>query len=92
MSSAASFLQMERLDWIAFGLLAFIFGGFLLAFLLYVRTAYKSGGWNRVRSASYTAVVAIALFVLESIRGNYEVKLILDFLGRCFEWTLREVG
>ena len=91
MIPALTFLQMDRLDWIAFGLLAFIFGGFLLAFLLYLRTAYKAGGWKRVRWASYTAVVAIAVFVLESIRGNYEVKLILDFLGHCLDWAVRAV-
>ena len=92
MSPALTLLQMDRLDWAAFALLALIFGGFLLAFSLYLRTAYKSGGWKRVRWASYTAMVTIALFFLEMIRGNYEVNLILGFLGRCFEWALREVG
>ena len=51
---------MDRYTWLAVGLLLFIFGGILLAFFLYLRTAYKQGGWKNVRRAFFIAVVVVA--------------------------------
>jgi hypothetical protein len=76
---------MNSLDWIAFGLLAFLLGGILLAFLLYLRTAYKSGGWKRVRRDFIVAIVALLLFVLIRIFENQEMDSIKEVVGRWFK-------
>jgi heme/copper-type cytochrome/quinol oxidase subunit 4 len=77
--------QMTTLDWIAYGLLAFLFGGILLAFFLYLRTAHKSGGWKRVRRDFIVAIVAILLFALIRIFENQEMDSIKEVVSRWFK-------
>jgi hypothetical protein len=65
---------MDRYTWLAVGLLLFIFGGILLAFFLYLRTAYKQGGWKNVRRAFFIAVIVLAAWVLERVIQNHQIE------------------
>ena len=65
---------MDRYTWLAVGLLLFIFGGILLAFFLYLRTAYKQGGWKNVRRDFLTAVIVLAAWALERVIENHQIQ------------------
>ena len=65
--------MVDSLDWAAFGLLAFIFGGLLVAFLLYFRTAFKLGGWKNVKRWAWIALSALTLFAIERILQNWSI-------------------
>jgi len=67
-------LPQTGLDWIADGFLLAIVGGIMLAFWLYLRTAYKLGGWPRVRRDFGVAIVAILVFFLERILENASIS------------------
>src|SRR5467141_4165383 len=54
---------INRIDWLAIGLVSLILGGLLLAFFLYLRTAYKQGGWKNVRRDFLIAVIVLAAWV-----------------------------
>ncbi len=65
---------MDRYAWLAAGLLLLIFGGILLAFFLYLRTAYKQGGWKNVRCAFFIAVIVLATWALERVIENHQIE------------------
>ncbi len=65
---------MDRYTWLAVGLLLFIFGGILLAFFLYLRTAYKQGGWKNVRRDFLIAVIVLAAWALERVIENHQIQ------------------
>ena len=65
---------MDRYTWLAVGLLLFIFGGILLAFFLYLRTAYKQGGWKNVRRDFLIAVMVLAAWALERVIENHQIQ------------------
>ena len=52
------------IDWIAVGLMVFIIGGLATAIFLYLRRAYREGGWRQVRRDAVIAVVAFILGVI----------------------------
>jgi hypothetical protein len=65
---------MDRYTWLAVGLLLFIFGGILLALFLYLRTAYKQGGWKNVRRDFLIAVIVFAAWALERVIENHQIQ------------------
>ncbi len=65
---------MDRYTWLAVGLLLFIFGGILLAFFLYLRTAYKQGGWKKMRRDFLIAVIVLAAWALTRVIENHQIE------------------
>jgi len=63
---------LSRLDWIAMILLLSLVVGLVLAFFLYLRTAYRKGGWRLVKIHFLVAIVALgALYVLRVGENSY---------------------
>lgn len=60
-------LSDNQLDWIMYALLAFIFGGILAGVGLYLRTAYRSGGWKRVGRDLGILIGVLALWGLKAV-------------------------
>lgn len=77
-------LTMSSLEWMTIGLLVFIFGGIFLAFFLYLRTAYKSGGWTRVRRDLLIAMIALAAWAVKKFISNYEMGEIPETIKHLF--------
>jgi hypothetical protein len=76
---------MDRYTWLAVGLLLFIFGGILLAFSLYLRTAYKRGGWKNVRRDFLIAVIVLAAWTLERVIENHQIQVIKKAVDHWFK-------
>lgn len=62
------------LDWMAIGLLLLIAGGIGGAFFLYLRTAYRKGGWRRVGKDLAVAVAALLIWAAVRIYENHEIQ------------------
>jgi hypothetical protein len=52
---------METSDQILFGLLLFVMAAFPVAVFLYLRSAYRKGGWRDVKTAAIVAVVVLLI-------------------------------
>ena len=64
------------LDWMAIGLMLLIVGGIGGAFFLYLRTAYRKGGWRRVGEDLAVAVVALVIWAAMRIYENHEIQAV----------------
>lgn len=82
-----SFLSifLDRFDWLAIGLAAFIVGGLLLAFFCYFRTAFKRGGWKNVKRWAWIALGAFTLFAIEQILQNRAIDSFKKSLSDLFK-------
>ncbi len=76
---------MDRYTWLAVGLLLFILGGILLAFFLYLRTAYKQGGWKNVRRDFLIAVIVFAAWALIRVIENHQIESLKKAVDRWFK-------
>ncbi len=65
---------METSDKILLGLLLVAFAAFPVAVFLYLRTAYRKGGWADVRAAAIVALVAMLIFAGLNIWIHWEVN------------------
>lgn len=65
--------MIDQIDWLAIGLVSLILGGLLLAFFLYLRTAYKKGGWKNVRRDFFIAVIVLAAWVVVRVIQNQQI-------------------
>jgi hypothetical protein len=77
-------MPKDSLDWMAVGLLLFIFGGIAGAFFLYLRTAYRKGGWRRMRTDLKIALVALLMFAAIRILENLGIQRFRDAAGHWF--------
>ena len=64
--SAKDWLPDNQLDWIMFGLLASIVGGVLVAIGLYLRSAYRKGGWQRLGRDLGILIAVLAIWALKA--------------------------
>jgi len=71
-------MPSDALDWAVVGLMLFIGGGIILAFALYLRTAYRKGGWRQVRTSFILAVVALVALYLVRTAENFDVQSLKD--------------
>jgi hypothetical protein len=81
MTAIRLFAAMDSLDWIAFGFLFLICGGILVGLFLYLRTAYKAGGWKRVGRDFLLAIVVLVAWVLIRIIQRGELNVIKNVFG-----------
>jgi len=72
---------MTRLDWFAVGLALLIVGGFAGAMFLYLRTAYRNGGWRAVKNAALVAAFALIAFYVVRVAENSELGTFKKTLG-----------
>ena len=77
--------SLIRLTGLLVGLLAFIFGGLLLAFFLYFRTAFKVSGWKNVKQSAWIALGALTLFFIERILQNLAIDSLKKSIGDLFK-------
>ena len=84
-SSQLSLLEMNSLDWMAYGIVFFVIGGILAGFFFYLRTAYKVGGWKRVGRDFLVAIVALAVWGLIRIFQNQEIDELKDAVDHWFK-------
>ena len=73
---------MSRLDWIAMTGAAVLLGAFLLAFFLYLRTAYKRGGWTTVKWDLLLAIIALIAFYIVRVSQNEELNILKEGVNR----------
>ena len=70
----AIYVRIETIDAVAVGLVILIFGGILAALFFYLRTAYRQGGWQRVRRDFVIAIAALAAFVIIRLIQNHQIE------------------
>ena len=73
---------MTRLEWIAMTGAVVLTGAFLLAFFLYLRTAYRRGGWKEVRWDFVVAILALIAFYIIRVSQNDELTLLKEGVNR----------
>jgi hypothetical protein len=73
---------VSRLDWMALGLMVSLLVAFVTAFFLYLRTAYRKGGWKEVKVSFIIAMVALVAFYVTRVAQNSELKLLKDAVNR----------
>jgi len=64
--SVKDWLPDNQPDWIAFGLMAFIVGGLLVALVFYLRSAYRKGGWQRLGRDLGILIAVLALWAVKA--------------------------
>jgi len=78
-------IRLDSSDWTAIGLLVFVVGGILMAFLLYFRTAFKAGGWKNVKRSAVVALAVMAAWVMVRIIQTQSVAALKEFIGKLFK-------
>jgi hypothetical protein len=76
---------IDQIDWLAIGLVSLILGGLLLAFFLYLRTAYKQGGWKNVRRDFLIAVFVLAAWAVVRVIQNHQIESLKKAVERWFK-------
>jgi high-affinity Fe2+/Pb2+ permease len=73
---------MSVLEWLGFGLLLGLVVAVLVAFFLYLRTAYRRGGWRDVKTSFIIAIVALVLFYVVRVAENTDLQTMKDAVNR----------
>jgi cation transport ATPase len=73
---------MSTADWLAVGLLLALPAALAGAFFLYLRTAYRKGGWRAARISLLIAIGAIAALFGERIVENVGLEHFKDAVNR----------
>jgi len=73
---------MSRLEWMAVGLMLALLLPFVTAFFLYLRTAYRKGGWKEVKVSFIISVVALVAFYVTRLAQNSELQLLKHGVDR----------
>ena len=72
---------MSRLEWIALGGALLLVMAVLAAFILYLRTAYRKGGWRRVRTDLVIAIAALVAFYMVRVADNFHLNMLKDMVN-----------
>jgi len=73
---------LSRLDWITMILLLSFVVGLVLAFFLYLRTAYRKGGWQLVKMDFLVAMIALGTLYLLRAAENSDLSLLKEAVNR----------
>jgi len=73
---------MSIWEWLGFGLLLGLVVAVLVAFFLYLRTAYRRGGWRDVKTSFIIAIVALVLFYVVRVAENADLQTMKDAVNR----------
>lgn len=74
-------MPSNALEWAVIGLVLFVAGGIILAFTLYLRTAYRKGGWRQVKTSFILAIVALVALYLVRTAENFDVRTFKDIVN-----------
>ena len=69
---------MSRLDWLALGGVLLLVVALFAAFALYLRTAYRKGGWRRVKTDLVIAIVALVAFYIIQTAENSQLGMLKE--------------
>lgn len=73
---------MTRLDWMAVGLMLAILSGFVGALFLYLRAAYRKGGWSEVKTSFVVAILALIAFYVVRVVENSDLQMLKSGVDR----------
>jgi hypothetical protein len=73
---------MSRLDWLALGLMLSLLAALVGAFFLYLRSAYRKGGWRDVRTSFGIAIIALLAFYVIRVAENSDLRLLKNAVNR----------
>jgi RsiW-degrading membrane proteinase PrsW (M82 family) len=73
---------MSPLDWLALAFLLSLAVALLVAFFLYLRTAYRKGGWNEVKISFLIASGAIAAWYIVRVAENSHLEMLKEAVNR----------
>jgi ABC-type transport system involved in cytochrome c biogenesis permease subunit len=69
---------MSRLNWLALGGALMLVAALVAAFVLYLRTAYRKGGWRRVRTDLMIAIVALVALYIIRTADNSQLEMLKE--------------
>ena len=72
---------MSHLEWLALGGALLLVVAVLAAFALYLRTAYRKGGWRRVRTDLMIAIAALVALYLVRVADNFHLNMLKDVVN-----------
>jgi RsiW-degrading membrane proteinase PrsW (M82 family) len=73
---------MSRLDWLAMGFLLALAAALVIAFFLYLRKAYRDGGWKQVKVSFLIAIAALVALYLVRIVENSDLEILKEAVNR----------
>ena len=69
---------MTRLEWLALGGALILVAALFAAFVLYLRTAYRKGGWRRVRTDLMIAIAALVALYIVRTADNSQLEMLKE--------------
>jgi hypothetical protein len=69
---------MSRLEWLALGGALILVAALFAAFVLYLRTAYRKGGWRRVRTDLMIAIAALVALYIVRTADNSQLEMLKE--------------
>ncbi len=72
---------MSRLEWLALGGMLLLVVALFAAFALYLRTAYRKGGWRRVRTDLVIAIAALVAIYIVRVAENFHLNALKDVVN-----------
>ncbi len=75
---------MDTTDKILLTLLLLALAAFLVAVFLYLRTAYRKGGWTEVKGAAIVAGVSLLIWLGASLWPEFEIRHLLRAIRHPF--------
>jgi hypothetical protein len=73
---------MTRTDWLGMGLLLSLAAALVIAFFLYLRTAYREGGWKNVKTSALIAVGTLIVFYVVRVAENSDLEILKEAVNR----------
>jgi hypothetical protein len=65
---------MDLTDKILLGMLLVAFAAFPIAAFLYLRTAYRKGGWDEVKGSAMVAVISLLILAAVRLWPEFELR------------------
>jgi len=72
---------MTSFDWFAMAFLLSLAVALLIAFFLYLGTAYRNGGWREVKISFFIAIGAIAGLYIIRAAENSDLEILKEALN-----------
>jgi len=73
---------MSSFEWFGLSLLLSLAVALLVAFFLYLRTAYRKGGWKEVRISFLIAIGALVGLYLIRVAENSDLEALKEAVNR----------
>jgi cation transport ATPase len=73
---------MTSFEWFAMAFLLSLAIALLVAFFLYLRTAYRKGGWREVKISFLIAIGAIVALYITRVAENSDLEILKEAVNR----------